>query len=497
MSSTALPPTAVFDTKEQMDHVEDGKTPAEIGRLREFDPALMRRATRKLDLLLLPILTAVYCCSSLDKSNLGNAKTLGMIKDIGGDPSGDRYALLNAFYFISYAPFMVPLALLGKRTRMAMVLSICAIFWGIAATSFAAVTNFPGSFACRFFVGLGEAGFSPLIQVYLSRFYTRRALGSRVAFWLAMAPMGGFINGIVAYGVAFIHSNKLASWRILFLIEGLATILLGVVALIILPEDIARCRWLKDDEKDYLQYQRSLSMAPESHEINWHHARGVLYRWQQLLPVFMNLCQQITGAALSAFLPTLISENGFEGATAQIATLGPYGSAVVCMILASWISDRILNRGWPTQFGWWIMVVAFAIYLAVPSTNHQARFAALVLAETGHYICTPLIVTWAANNAGSESRRAVAVPLAVSCAQAVAAGSGYLFPAKDSPRYMMGSAVCLALSAAGSIFTLIYQGLIRWENKRRDAHEGGKPEPGFIPDTASFADDAPGFRYLN
>jgi hypothetical protein len=38
---------------------------------------------------------------------------------------------------------------------MAMVLSICAIFWGVAATSFAAVTNFPGSFACRFFVGLG------------------------------------------------------------------------------------------------------------------------------------------------------------------------------------------------------------------------------------------------------------------------------------------------------------------------------------------------------
>jgi hypothetical protein len=81
------------------------------------------------------------------------------------------------------------------------------------------------------------------------------------------------------------------------------------------------------------------------------------------------------------------------------------------------------------------MVVAFAIYLAVPSSNHQARFAALVLAETGHYselpalrestayscpVCTPLIVTWAANNAGSESRRAVAVPLAVSCAQAVA-----------------------------------------------------------------------------
>jgi len=71
---------------------------------------------------------------------------------------------------------------------MAKVLTGCALGWGIAATCFAAVQDFPGSFACRFFIGLGEAGFSPLIQVYLSRFYTRQRLGVRVAFWLAMAP---------------------------------------------------------------------------------------------------------------------------------------------------------------------------------------------------------------------------------------------------------------------------------------------------------------------
>lgn len=45
--------------------------------------------------------------------------------------------------------------------------------------------------------------------------------------------------------------------------------------------------------------------------------------------MLMNMCQQITGAALSAYLPTLLAENGFEGATAQIATLAPYGSAAV------------------------------------------------------------------------------------------------------------------------------------------------------------------------
>lgn len=85
-------------------------------------------------------------------------------------------------------------------------------------------------------------------------------------------------------------------------------------------------------------------MAPESNEINWKHARGVFYRWQQLLrtcyehltceaadepAVAMNICQQITGAALSAYLPTFTKENGFKGANAQIATLAPYGSAAI------------------------------------------------------------------------------------------------------------------------------------------------------------------------
>ena len=53
----------------------------------------------------MPIIVLMYLFSSLDKSNLGNAKTLGMMKDIGSDPDGSVYALLNSMYFIAYAPF--------------------------------------------------------------------------------------------------------------------------------------------------------------------------------------------------------------------------------------------------------------------------------------------------------------------------------------------------------------------------------------------------------
>ena len=53
----------------------------------------------------MPLLTLIYLASSLDKSNLGNAKSLGMMKDIGNDLNGDTYALLNSLYYVSYAPF--------------------------------------------------------------------------------------------------------------------------------------------------------------------------------------------------------------------------------------------------------------------------------------------------------------------------------------------------------------------------------------------------------
>jgi hypothetical protein len=55
------------------------------------------------------------------------------------------------------------------------------------------------------------------------------------------------------------------------------------------------------------------------------------------------------------------------------------------MIIAAKLSDRLGNRGWPTQFGWTLLIVGFAIFLGAPTSNKPAHFAALILAETGHY----------------------------------------------------------------------------------------------------------------
>ncbi len=201
----------------------------------------------------------------------------------------------------------------------------------------------------------------------------------------------------------------------------------------------------------------------------------------------------MTGSALVAFLPTMLQENGFSGANAQIATLAPYGASAVVMLVCSYFSDRFQNRGWYIQAAFVMSLVGFAIWTA-GTTNHAARFVALILSTVGHYIAVPLVLIWQAQNSGNESRRAVAVPLTASVAQAVAIGSGYLFPTTDAPNYLKGSAACLGLQIWGILVCGIYQILLTRENRKRDQRDG-KPNPNIKPDTATHADDAKGFRY--
>jgi hypothetical protein len=68
-----------------------------------------------------------------------------------------------------------------------------------------------------------------------------------------LTTYSGFVNGIIAYGVSFIHV-KLESWRILFMIEGGATVLIAIVAILVLPDDIQSCRWFTAEEKDYCEH---------------------------------------------------------------------------------------------------------------------------------------------------------------------------------------------------------------------------------------------------
>lgn len=59
---------------------------------RSIDPVAERRIVWKFDLRILPLLAVMYLFNSLDKSNMGNAKTAGLVEDL--NLKGNQYNIL-------------------------------------------------------------------------------------------------------------------------------------------------------------------------------------------------------------------------------------------------------------------------------------------------------------------------------------------------------------------------------------------------------------------
>lgn len=98
-------------------------------------------------------------------------------------------------FFVPYVIFAPPVAILGKRYGPARVLPILMFTFGSMTLLAAAAHNFAGLFTLRFFLGMAESGFFPLVIYYLTTFYRRGELARRLAvFYAASNIANAFVS---------------------------------------------------------------------------------------------------------------------------------------------------------------------------------------------------------------------------------------------------------------------------------------------------------------
>ena len=142
-------------------------TDAQNGTVIVIDPKRERDLVWKFDVRILPFLAVMYLFNSLDKSNLGNAKTAGLEASLGMAGTND-YNLILSIFFIPYvltAPF---LGILGKKLGPNKVLPCMMFVFGTCTLCVVAVQNFGGMLTVRWFLGMSESAFFPLVIYYLT-----------------------------------------------------------------------------------------------------------------------------------------------------------------------------------------------------------------------------------------------------------------------------------------------------------------------------------------
>lgn len=124
----------------------------------------------------------------------------------------------------------------------------CVFAWGVISSAQAGAQSWAGMMVLRFLMGVAEIAFGPGVPFLLSFFYLRHELGLRCGLFLSAAPLANTFSGALAYGITS-GNPSFAKWRVLFLVEGLPTVVMSVVTWFFLPDSPEKARFLTEEEK--------------------------------------------------------------------------------------------------------------------------------------------------------------------------------------------------------------------------------------------------------
>ncbi|TKX21942.1 MFS transporter-like protein 105 [Elsinoe australis] len=436
--------------------------------------SIERQIVRKLDLNLLPLVCVLFLLSFLDRSNVGNARTAGMATDLHFDANGKgphTYDWLLTIFYISYICF--EFLIMGWKLVPPHIWGAGVVFfWGLVSTLQAATTTWGGMMALRFLLGVAEAGYGPGIIYLLTFFYLRREIGFRIGVFLSMAPLATCFAGALAYGITH-ERGGISPWRLLFIVEGIPTILMAGVTWFFLPDSPHKARFLTAQEKDVAAARevRQVGTASRVGGINWRDAGRTLLDVKSWLQALMHFSCNTAYGSLPVFLPTFLEESlGFSSINAQGLTAPPYFFSFIITILTPWIADRLQQRGIMIAILSCVGGVGYILLATVE--NVWVRYFAVFLAAGGVFPAISNVLPWVTNNQGSDTGRGIAVVVLNVVGQCGPVLGTRVYPTTDQPNYVRGHAVCAGFMFFNALIALTLRTWLWWQNRKLDREFG-------------------------
>jgi MFS transporter, ACS family, tartrate transporter len=300
------------------------------------------RATRRL----IPYLMFIYLLAYLDRANLGVAK-LSMQVDLGFNDAVIGFGA--GVFFLGFLLLNIPSTLMVERSSARKLLAIITISWGLVAS----MTGFIGTrifgslplttqfYGLRTLLGIAEAGFFPGVIVYISHWYRPEDRPRAKGYFMVSQSIA------VAAGIPLsrwilenIHWAGLASWRWVFILEGILPFLMGFVTLWYLNDRPSAAAWLPDDEKSWLLSQLR---ADEARKTSAHRVSVTdALRYPQTFLLTAVLFLMVTGnQALIFFIPSIT--DAMKSLPISLRTLAaglPYAFSALGILLNGIWSQR-------------------------------------------------------------------------------------------------------------------------------------------------------------
>ena len=208
---------------------------------------------------LIPFLVLAYFFSYLDRVNLGFA-ALTMNADLKFTPL--IFAWGAGIFFIGYFIFEVPSNLALEKFGASRWIARIMVTWGIISALMATVSGEMSFYVLRFLLGVAEAGFFPGIILYLTYWYPAEYRARFLAAFAIAVPVSTVIGAPISGLLLGLDGMMgLKGWQWLFILEGIPSVLLGIVTWFYLTDRPEKADWLTKEQKAWLAAKLQAEIA--------------------------------------------------------------------------------------------------------------------------------------------------------------------------------------------------------------------------------------------
>lgn len=316
------------------------------------------RTWRKVGIRIIPLIGLAYVASYIDRANVGYIAA-PMSRDLG--LSKGQIGLAAGLFFIGYVLVEVPSNMMLNRFGARKWIARIMLTWGLVTAATAAVNSATTLYVARLLLGFAEAGLAAGILLYLTFWFPRRQRSWALSAFVMTIPLSSIIGSPLAAALLAWSQRLLGipGWRALFLVEGVLTILIGILIFFLLPNRPGDARWLGDREKAAIEN----TLAAEAEE---HRAHGALTGLRQALTSGRVWAMAVTWFAiafglypLAFFLPTMIASiTRSIGAAGDVSSVLlsaiPYAVSIVVLLAWARFAGRrsaVMATAVPMSFG--------------------------------------------------------------------------------------------------------------------------------------------------
>lgn len=353
--------------------------------------APLASAVRKARLRLAPFLALMFALSFLDRANVGFVKhALQVDSNIGNA----AFALGAGIFFIGYALFEIPSNLILHRVGAKVWLSRIMVTWGLASAAMMFAHNETSFYVLRFILGVAEAGFSPGVVLFMTYWFPARERGKALGLYYFGLPVALVLGGPLSGWLLEVMSGQfgLRNWQWMFLIEGLAAVVVGVIAFFYLVSRPGHATWLTVEEKTALEN----AIAVEDRVKVAHGpatALAALRNGNVLRFVAIYFAIQISVYGVIFYLPTRIAELAGTaiGLKVGLLTAVPWLCALIALRFITGYADT-KNKHLHLAIA---MLAMAAAGIALSMIGHQLMpvLLAFCVATVGFVVVQPLFWT--------------------------------------------------------------------------------------------------------